>query len=127
VRAQWRGDVAEKVAAARAAAVVADGIGGIGAQPLAASFAERIDALHGEAGQVLHLFSLSGRCAPIDFGGMNGSHPKSIRPLAAHLLAAPRAKQIRGLKRRGYTTEWGRAGTTFMMAGILPRAACAVK
>jgi hypothetical protein len=54
VRAERRRDVAEKVAARRAATVVADGIGGIGAQPLAASFALGIDALHGEAGQILH-------------------------------------------------------------------------
>lgn len=38
-----------------------DGAGGIGAQPVAAQFAMRIDALHGEAGQILHLRSLSGR------------------------------------------------------------------
>ncbi len=54
VRAEWRGYIAEKIATARAAAVVANGIGGVGAQPLAASFAERIDALHSEAGQILH-------------------------------------------------------------------------
>ncbi len=69
VRTERRGDIAEKVAAARAAAVVADGIGGIGAQPLAASFAERIDALHGKAGQILHLLSLSDRYAQIDSAG----------------------------------------------------------
>jgi hypothetical protein len=39
----------------------AEGSGSIGAEPMTAGFALRIDALHGEAGQKLHLFSLSGR------------------------------------------------------------------
>ena len=64
VRAERRGDVAEKVTAGRAAAVVADGIRGVSAQPVAASFTQRIDALHGEAGQILHFLSLSGRYTP---------------------------------------------------------------
>jgi len=62
-RAERRGDVAEEVAAARAAAVVSDGAGGIGAEPVAAGIAQRIDALHGETGQVLHAHSLSGQPA----------------------------------------------------------------
>ena len=61
--AERRGNVAKKIAAAGAPAVVADGIGGVGAQPMTACFAKRIDALHGEAGQILHWFSLSGRKA----------------------------------------------------------------
>ena len=48
-------------------AVTAKGSGKIGAEPVTAGFAEWIDALHGEAGQVLHLFSLSGRKAQIDW------------------------------------------------------------
>jgi hypothetical protein len=52
-------------------AVAAEGRGEIGAEPVTACVALRIDALHGEAGHVLHLFSLSGRKAQID----------SIRPL----------------------------------------------
>ena len=60
-RAERRGDVAEVVAAAGAVAVVGSGYGDIGAHPLAAGFAKRIDALHGETGQVLHGFSLSVR------------------------------------------------------------------
>jgi hypothetical protein len=51
----WR-NVAEHVAAAGAAAVIADGAGGVGAQPVTASVASRIDTLHGKAGQVLHAF-----------------------------------------------------------------------
>jgi hypothetical protein len=53
-RAERRGDVAEEVAAAGAVAVVGSGNGDICAHPLAAGFAKRIDALHGETGQVLH-------------------------------------------------------------------------
>src|SRR5208282_4845680 len=57
---RWR-DVAEEVAAAGAAAIVGNGTGGIGAEPVAAGFTHRIDALHGETGQILHWHSLSGR------------------------------------------------------------------
>ncbi len=53
-RAERRRNVAEVVAAAGAVAVVGSGNGDIGAHPLAAGFAKRIDALHGETGQVLH-------------------------------------------------------------------------
>ena len=42
-------------------AVAAEGSGEIGAHPLAAGVAERVDALHGEAGQVLHVVSLRSR------------------------------------------------------------------
>ena len=65
-RAERRRDVAEEIAAAGAMAVAAEGRGEIGAQPVTASIALRIDALHGEAGHVLHLFSLSGRRTQID-------------------------------------------------------------
>jgi hypothetical protein len=61
--AEGRRDVAEKVTAAGAATVVEDGPRGIGAEPVTAGFAQRIDALHGEAGQILHVRSLSGRPA----------------------------------------------------------------
>ena len=60
-RAERRGNVAEEVPAAGAAAVVGDGAGGIGAEPMTAGFALRIDTLHGEAGQILHFVSLSGQ------------------------------------------------------------------
>jgi hypothetical protein len=55
--AERRRNVTEKIAAARAAAIVADGIGGISAQPVAAGIALRIDTLHGKAGHVLHRMS----------------------------------------------------------------------
>jgi hypothetical protein len=60
-RAEGRRDVAEEIAAAGAVAVAAEGSGEIGAHPLAAGIAERVDALHGKAGQILHVVSLSGR------------------------------------------------------------------
>ena len=59
---RWR-DVAEEVAAAGATAVVGDRAGGIGAEPVTTQVAQRIDALHGETGQILHAHSLSGRPA----------------------------------------------------------------
>ena len=67
-RGERRGNVAKEVAAAGAMAVAAEGSGEIGAQPVTAGFAERIDALHGEAGQVLHWSSLSSRKAQVDSG-----------------------------------------------------------
>jgi hypothetical protein len=47
-------------------AVASEGSGEIGAEPVTAGVALRIDTLHGEAGQVLHFVSLSGRKAQID-------------------------------------------------------------
>jgi hypothetical protein len=64
--AEGRGDVAEEVAAAGAAAVAAEGSGDIGAEPVAAGFALRVDALHREAGQELHIFSLRNSEAQIN-------------------------------------------------------------
>lgn len=55
--AKRRRHVAEKIPAARAAAVVGDRTSHVHAHPMAASFAHRIDALHGQAGQVLHSFT----------------------------------------------------------------------
>jgi hypothetical protein len=48
-------NIAEKFAAAGAVAVVGSGSGDIGAHPLTTSFAKRIDALHGETRQILHI------------------------------------------------------------------------
>ena len=53
--AERRRHVAQGIAAARAAAFVAERAGGVGAQPLASRLALRINALHGEAGQKLHV------------------------------------------------------------------------
>ena len=64
-RGERRRNVAEEIAAAGAMAVAAERSGEIGAEPVTAGFALRIDALHREAGQELHLFSLSGRKAQV--------------------------------------------------------------
>ena len=66
-RAERRGNVAEEFAAAGAAAVAAQGRSDIGTEPVAAGFTSRIDALHREAGQKLHFFSLRGRKTQADF------------------------------------------------------------
>jgi len=62
-RAERRRNVAEGIAATGAAAVAAEGSSDIGAEPVTTGFALRIDALHREAGQVLHFLSLRGRKA----------------------------------------------------------------
>src|SRR5207253_5312122 len=59
-RAERRRNIAKGVAATGAASVAAEGSGDIGAEPVTAGFALRIDALHCEAGQVLHFLSLRG-------------------------------------------------------------------
>jgi hypothetical protein len=86
-RAQRRGNVAEEVAAAGAAAVIADGIGGVGAHPLSAGFALHVDALNGEAGQILHRISLRGR---------------------TKLLAGILRRADCGVKRKPYKILWSR-------------------
>ena len=54
--AEWRRHVAQHVATAGTAAVIADRAGGIRAQPVATEVALRVDALDGETGQILHIF-----------------------------------------------------------------------
>ena len=89
--AEWRRNVAKKISAAGAAAVVGYRASDVRPHPMAARFAQRIDALHGQAGQVLHRFtsqaakpSQSPRALPRDgFGGAL---------LAAKLLASVPAK-----------------------------------
>src|SRR5260221_14536679 len=60
-RGERRGNVAGEGAAKGAMAVAAEGRGENGGETGTAGFGKRIDALHGGAGQVLHLFSLSSR------------------------------------------------------------------
>jgi hypothetical protein len=65
-------------------AVVGSKNGDIGAHPLAARFAKRIDALHGETGQVLHLGSLRVRKAQVRFFAAIKFRAKNLpSPLAA--------------------------------------------
>lgn len=54
---QRRRNIAEKVAAGGAAAVIGKGARRVDAQPVSARLAKRIDTLHGQAGQVLHYFT----------------------------------------------------------------------
>ena len=54
-RTDGRRNGAEKVTAAGTTPVAADGIHGLGAEPMTPGFAKWINALHGEAGQVLHV------------------------------------------------------------------------
>jgi hypothetical protein len=67
-RAEGRRNVAEEIAAAGATAFGAEGSGDIGTEPVTAGVALRIDALHRETGQKLHIFSLKGRKAQIASG-----------------------------------------------------------
>jgi len=107
-RPERRRDVAEKVAAAGAMAVICRGGGHIGAHPLAAGFAKRIDALHGETGQVLHFPpSEAAKHSSIPRRPVRGQARKSLsspsRPNPAACSAstvdrtdsAPRSKVIR--------------------------------
>jgi hypothetical protein len=71
--AKWRRDVAKHVATAGTAAVITDGAGGIGAKPVAARVAKRIDALNGKAGQILHSIFPSGPVRNLAPGGANAT------------------------------------------------------
>jgi hypothetical protein len=100
-------------------AVAAEGRGEIGAEPVAAGVALRINALHGEAGQVLHLFSLSGRKAQA------GSWCERVAPRLNKLLSSPYGPKALAEKVPGSfpkTCDWMNA-----MAGIVPRVGCGVK
>ena len=57
--AERRGNSAKKIAARGAATVGTNRVTDVGAEPATTSFALRIDALNGEAGQVLHGASYS--------------------------------------------------------------------
>ena len=123
-RAERRRNVAEKVAAARAVAVVGSGDGNISAHPLAASFALRIDALHGETGQELHVVSLRGRKARVNLRAttLRSRTKKLPSPLAADSRGALPPKED-----LEYNIRLGRAGTMQAMARILPLDGCGVK
>jgi hypothetical protein len=62
-----------EVAAAGAASFVGNGAGGIRAQPVATQITQRINALNGEARQILHVRSLSGHQLCSYTGGPRGS------------------------------------------------------
>jgi hypothetical protein len=128
--AERRRHVAEKIPAAGAAAVIRSRAGDIHAHPLAARLTQRIDALHGQAGQILHSFT-SEAAEP------SPSHSKHSltaarrnwrRPVAAMRYAAiPRRRTLGpGIRNPGLETG-DRAGTANLMARILPRTILGVK
>jgi len=86
-------------------AVAAEGSGGIGAEPVAAGFAIRIDALHREAGHELHFFSPRGRKAQID-SGATASRWQLKR------FRAPLVGQDRSLKKSRENPSSKKAGKT---------------
>jgi len=121
--AKRRRYVAQKISAARAATVVGDRAGDIHAQPVAAEFAHWIDALHGQAGQVLHSFT-SVAAWP---GQLHGKQPSNRRaaksPEPPGSLAARRGPPKENAwpedpQLRPRTGD--RAGTANLMARILP-------
>ncbi|OLB35909.1 MAG: hypothetical protein AUH11_13095 [Acidobacteria bacterium 13_2_20CM_57_17] len=56
-RAEGRRNIAQEFAAAGAAAFASKRSRGISTKPVTAGFAQRIDTLHREAGQILHFLS----------------------------------------------------------------------
>ena len=59
-RAERRGNRAQEIPAARAPAIVDDRTRSVGPEPVTTRIAQRVDALHGESGQILHTPSLYG-------------------------------------------------------------------
>ena len=92
-RAQWRRNIAQGIAAARAAAFFTKRARGVGAQPVASRFALRIDALHGEPGQKLHIVSPSATGALLRrrSSGADPKFPDDGRTLARILPQGCRA------------------------------------
>jgi hypothetical protein len=87
---------------------------------LAAGFAERIDALHGKTGHVLHFSpSQAAKLGSIFVRPENGRAQELASPLAAQFHTAFQSREGRVLK-RGRHSRQGRAGTERMMARILP-------
>jgi hypothetical protein len=110
-RTERRRDVAKKVAATGAAAFGAKRGGGVGAEPMTACFADRIDTLHREAGQILHFLPPRNRKAQI--------HLKcDCRATATKRLGVPLGNQAHHRKFREKAN---------LMAGIVPRGASGVK
>ena len=106
-------------------AVVGRGNGDIGAHPLAAGFAKRIDALHGETGQVLHGVSLSGHKAQfLRNGGFAVAPRKSELPW----MAKPRSRLWNDFaKKHSGVKSTGPRGNETSDGRILAREGCGVK
>jgi hypothetical protein len=68
---------------------------------VAAGFALRIDALHGEAGQVLHFFSLRGRKAQVDPGAaLWRSRPEKVLNSPWRRNSQQKSREKTGTKKR---------------------------
>jgi len=88
--AKRRRHVAEKVSAARAAAIAGDRARDIRAHPMPAGLTQGIDTLHGQAGQVLHSFTSADAKLVQSRGllAMTRAAGSPEPPLAALLFAA---------------------------------------
>jgi len=127
-RAERRRNIAQEIAAAGATAFGAERSSSIGTEPVTAGFAQRIDTLHREAGQILHSLSPRRRKARISLEARRvvRSRPKSselplvtqntlrIRPgsiprenaLRANVMAGIVARAACGVKQKGYNILW---------------------
>src|SRR5438552_4771559 len=126
-RAEGRRNIAQEFAAAGAAAFASKRSSGISTKPVTAGFAQRIDTLHREAGQVLHFLSPEA-ASSVDQGATNCSqHLKTLElPLAARTICEKRPgyapQKFAGLMLREKCST-----QTNLMAGRVPRATCGVK
>ena len=95
---QRRRHIAQKIAATRATTIVADRSCGVGTHPLSASFALRIDALHGKTGQKLHVWT------PSEAGQTLCAKAQRKIPWLAQirLLARILNREACGVKRKDY-------------------------
>src|SRR5437763_1612375 len=116
MRAERRWHVAEKVAAARATALAGGWPYDVGAQPVAARFTRRVDAWHGQAGQVLHRFT-SEAAQPSPFSPSE-SRERAAEPPCGH-ARPPESPQEKRLAGRQEPWAGGRAGAVHVMAGSL--------
>lgn len=110
-RAERRRHVAEEISAGRAAAVVRDRTSNIRPQPVAAGFAQRIDALHRQAGQVLHRFTSSTAKRPPWRG-----RARAITGRAPGCPPRSRRRTLRARVRCRWSRTGDRAGTAHSMA-----------
>src|SRR5437667_9704178 len=100
-RAEGRRNIAQEFAAAGAAAFASKRSSGISTKPVTTGFAQRIDTLHREAGQVLHFLSPEA-ASSVDQGATNCS--QHLKTLELHLAARTICE-----KRPGYAPlkfEW---------------------
>ena len=117
-RAERRRNIAQEVAAARATAFCAERSGSIGAEPVTAGIAQRIDTLHRETGHILHFLSPRRRKAQISFEARQLS-------VATKTLSSPGNEKTQ--RKRPGNIPRKNAARAKVMAGIVPRAACGVK